>query len=186
MIRLEGSEFAVIGLFEQHTTSQRERGAPFLKDVPTLGWLFRLTDDSETVSRMMLAVSARVEKTSAQAETASIRRQLVAERQRSRNAALGLAGDEAFAVRAATRRVEDDARSIAHALRARGENASVVARQLDGAELFDVYLRGFDSLADATGASLRLAGPLYDPEIVALPERDPRLAGIRPAPAAAP
>ncbi len=170
---LESQEFAVVALAESKMTERLETGVPLLKDLPSLGWMFRRTGDSETVSRLLVAISAEVVPTRSGHPVTSIRHRLSAERRQSWLAAFAPASDENFAVRAATRSRLGDAHAIADFLRARDEMASVVASDRDGVESFDVYLRGFDSLADAISASLRAAGPLTTPEVVALPRSGP-------------
>lgn len=169
-VRLVGAETAVIGLSEERIRSRSERGVTGLKDLPGLGVAFRRSADSETVSRLLMTLSAKLETVPVQPEVAAVRSE------RDDRAALAEArvfdrlGASRFAIQATLRRTASDAELIAHALRNEGYPARVVAEFRDGRAAFGVYLHGFTSLMETARASLQLAGrPMFEPRIVARP-----------------
>lgn len=170
--RLERGQVAVLGMLREPIMRDRERGVPFLKDIPILGWLARSVATERFERQLVIAVEAGIERTAAERVADSVRYRLAFERSLARQGSLPH-GDDAYALLLATRTSQAEARSVASALEAEsGRRARVVRWEWDGEPRFDVYLAGFATLAEAVAASEPLSAAGFRPELVALPPRE--------------
>ena len=82
--RLEPGQVAVLGMLQDPIQMERERGVPFLRDVPILGWLFRSSVSERMNRRLVIAVEAGIERSPAERVADSIRFRLAFERSLAR------------------------------------------------------------------------------------------------------
>jgi hypothetical protein len=167
--RLETGQVAVLGMLREPITQERERGVPFLRDIPILGWLFRSTLSERMNRQLVIAVEAGIERSPAERVADGIRFRLAFERALARQGSLAQRDGDAYALLVATRASETEAQALASAL---DGPARVVRWEWDGEERFDVYLGSFARLADAVAASAPLSAAGFRPELVALPPRE--------------
>jgi general secretion pathway protein D len=167
--RLETGQVAVLGMLQEPIMQERERGVPFLRDVPILGWLFRSTLSERMNRQLVIAVEAAIERSPAERVADGIRFRLAFERALARQGSLAQRDGDAYALLVATRESEAEALSVAGRL---GGRAQVVRWELDGEPRFDVYLGSYARLAEAVAASAPLSAAGFRPELVALPPRE--------------
>jgi general secretion pathway protein D len=168
---LRDGEFAVVGMGADEVELDIERGVPFLKDMPWLGSLFRFTMHQRIRTELVIAVQAWVHRNADERVAAWIQRRMGVERSLARVGDLRDAPDVAYAVLVATRPTETEAETVAGQLEARdAAPVRVTAWDWRGDERFDVYLTGFQTMAEAGAAANRLIGSGYRPRVVALPD----------------
>ena len=166
---LRDGEIAVIGAHEQPSRMRVENRVPFLSDVPILGILFKGIDEETLDNHLVIAVQARVLRTSEDHEAESIRRRLAFERHLEGLAGLREITEAPYALLVATRSVQGDAEVIAATLSGPDGAARVVAWDGYGRSRFDVYLTGFRDLAGVGEAALALRDRGWSPSVVVVP-----------------
>ena len=168
--RLEHGQVAVLGMVLGDTTQETDRGVPFLKDIPILGWWARSTTTERTKGSLVIAVQAGIERTFEQRLGDSVRHRLAFERTLARRGELAIGDRDGYALLVTTRGSEVEARSVASALEDTGARSpSVVAWDFDGEPRFDVYVGSFATLPEAGDAAVPLVAEGWKPEVVALP-----------------
>jgi len=168
-VLLREDEFVVVGLGERTERHESESGVPWFKDIPFFGAFFRATKEQTLDSHLVVAVQARVMRTPAEQMAESIRRRIGFERNLSRVQDLDARKDGRYALRIDTRRSQDDATAIAEAFALDGHTTRVSAWEGVGGKRFDVYLTGYEELADAGTAALQLRHAGWVPEVAVLP-----------------
>lgn len=170
--RLEDGETAIIGLDQENREVTGQGGTPWLADIPFFGWLFKARGERSLDSRLVIAARARRISTPAELVADTIRRRLVFERQRLREADLPSADGSPYGVRVTTRAVEGDATAIAQDLESKGHSVEVHRwESADHRALWDVYVMGLDSLAAAGELAQRLADDGWDADFVVFSPR---------------
>jgi len=61
-IRLHSGEFAVIASAARPAVERTVTGVPWLKDIPVLGWAFRLSHDETRKRHLLVAVRAEIQR----------------------------------------------------------------------------------------------------------------------------
>lgn len=170
--RIEDGETAIVGVDQERRDNVVEGGAPWLKDIPFLGWLFKARGEQPQDTRLVIAARARRLSTPSELVADSIRRRLAFERTSARERNLPDPGDAPFGVRVTTRTLEEDAAAIAADLERKGHRARV-HRWIgnDRQPLFDVYVLGFDSMAGAGELAQRLGDEGWDADLVVFSSR---------------
>lgn len=166
---LRDGELAVIGTLDQPRRVRVERAVPFLGRIPILGRLFRTVDDQDLNSHLVIAIQARVLRTPTDHAAESIRRRLAFERHLQGLEGLSRVTEAPYALLATTRSRRGDADAIAGRLSGPEGNGRVVVLETDGRPRFDVYLTGFQKLAEAGKAALDLSAQGWTPSVVAVP-----------------
>ena len=168
--RLEHGQVAVLGMVLGDTTMETDRGVPFLKDIPILGWWARSSTSERTKGSLVIAVQAGIERTLEQRLADSVRHRLAFERTLARRGELAIGDRDGYALLVTTRGSEAEAHGVASALEGAGARSPrVVAWDLDGEPRFDVYVGGFATLPEAGDAAAPLVAEGWKPEVVALP-----------------
>lgn len=170
--RLEDGETAIVGVDQERRDNLAEGGAPWLKDIPFLGWLFKARGEQTQDIRLVIAARARRLSTPAELVADTIRRRLAFDRALARERNLPDPGDAPFGVRVTTRSLEADAQAIATDLEGKGHRTRI-HRWLgqDRQPLFDVYVLGLDSMADAGELAQRLGDDGWDADLVVFSSR---------------
>ena len=168
-IHLRDGEFAVVGLARETAYSRGTVGVPWFKDIPILGWAFKATSDMNITTRLVIAVQARIERSSEEQIADSIRQRLALERSTSRSGQAARVDQTGWALRVATVADPGEAEAIAARLGTSARPAQVSRWESSGGPLFDVTLSGFATLADANELALALREEGYDPEPVVVP-----------------
>jgi len=172
--RLDDGETAVLGVDRENREIDLKGGTPWLSDIPFLGWLFKARGAIDSDVRIVIAARARRLSTPAELVADTIRRRLAFDRQRAREENLPSA-DSPYGVRVTTRAIEDDALAIAADLERRGHRAKIQRwRSADGRALFDVYVMGLDSMADAGDLAWQLSEDGWDADLVVFSARASR------------
>ena len=168
-IYLRDGEFAVVGLARENAYSRGTVGVPWFKDIPILGWAFKATSDMAITTRLVIAVQARIERSSEEQIADSIRQRLALERSTSRSGQAARVDETSWALRVATVRDPGEAEAIAARLGTSARPAQVSRWESSAGPLFDVTLSRFATLADANEIALALREEGYDPEPVVVP-----------------
>jgi general secretion pathway protein D len=171
--RLDDGETAIVGVHRERLESVIEQGAPWLSDIPFLGWLFKGRREQIPMDTR-LVIAARVRRISTPAELVAdtIRRRIAFDRQRTREQHLPDSGGAPYGVRVTTRSREDDAEAIARDLERKGHRTRIQRWiGVDRRELFDVYVMGFDSMSDAGDLAYHLAEDGWDADLVVFSSR---------------
>jgi general secretion pathway protein D len=168
-IHLGDGEFAVVGFAREAGLTSVTVGVPWLMDIPFLGWLFKTTSDVDISARLVIAVQARIERSSEDQIAGSIRQRLAFERANARLEHVHTTDETAWALRVATVADEADAKAIAARLGTDGRPARVSRWESSAGPVFDVTLFRFADLSDANDAALDLRADGYDPDVVVLP-----------------
>jgi type IV pilus assembly protein PilQ len=50
----------VLGGIYERTTTEKENKVPFFSDIPFLGWLFKNTDDADTISELLIFITPTI------------------------------------------------------------------------------------------------------------------------------
>ncbi|HET6304330.1 MAG TPA: secretin N-terminal domain-containing protein [Myxococcota bacterium] len=170
-VHLADGEFAVVGMGPRQARRRVERGTPFLSSIPLLGWLFRTERTETTRTELLLATQAWVQRSPDERVAESLARRLAFERSLSRTAGLEGAGDAGWAVLVASAGSEREAEEIASGVALGGVPPPRVTRwDFEGAPRFDVFVPGFETLAQAGAAANELSRAGYRTRVVALPE----------------
>jgi general secretion pathway protein D len=168
--RLEHGQIALLGLVLGDTVMESERGVPYLRDIPILGWLFKSVSKERTKGSIVIAVQAGIERTPEQRIADTVRHRLAFERTLARRGQLSIGEEDGYALLVTTRTSESEAHGVASALESAGTRTPrVVAWDWDGEPRFDVYVGGFETLRDASDAAVPLVAEGWKPEVVALP-----------------
>ena len=131
------------------------------------GWLFKARGKQVRDVRLIIAARARRIATPAEFAADTIRRRLAFERQSAREEHLPEADGSLYGVRVTTRALEQDADAIAQDLERKGHRTTIHRWQsADRRELFDVYVMGLDSMADAGELAYRLGEDGWDADLV--------------------
>jgi general secretion pathway protein D len=170
-VHLADGEFAVVGMGPRQARQTTERGTPFLSDIPLLGWLFRFERTETTRSELLVATQAWVQRNADEQIAESIEQRLAFERSLSRAADLKGAGEVGWAVLVASADSEREAQEIAGGVARDGVPAPRVTRwDFEGKPRFDVFVPGFETLAQAGAAANQLVRAGYPARVVALPD----------------
>jgi general secretion pathway protein D len=171
-VHLEDGEFAVVGMGPRQSRRRVQRGTPFLSSIPFLGGFFR-TERTETArTELLLATQAWILRSADERVAETLSRRLAFERSLSRTAGLEGEGDAGWAVWVASAGSEREAEEIASGVVLGGVPPPRVTRwDFDGAPRFDVFVPGFETLAQAGAAATELARAGYRSRVVALPEK---------------
>ena len=170
--RLEDGETAILGIDRENRELTGQGGTPWLSDIPFFGWLFKARGERASDVRLVIAARARRISSPAELVADTIRRRLVFERQRLREVNMPSGEGAPYGVRVTTRAIEDDATAIAQDLERRGHAVQVHRWEgTDRRPLWDVYVRGLDSLAAAGDLAQRLADDGWDADLVVFPPR---------------
>jgi general secretion pathway protein D len=170
--QLDDGETAILGVYRKQIEVTSQGGTPWLSDIPVLGWLFKARGEQVDDDRIIIAARARRISTPAELVADTIRRRLVFERQRAREADLPDSGGSPYGVRVTTRALEGDANAIAEDLERKGHHTQV--HRWEGADartLFDVYVMGLSSMVDAGELAHRLADDGWDADLVVFSAR---------------
>jgi hypothetical protein len=170
-VHLADGEFAVVGMGPRQARRRVVRGTPFLSSIPLLGWLFRTERTETTRTELLLATQAWIQRNPDERLAESLARRLAFERSLSRTAGLDGADDAGWAVLVASAGSEHEAEEIASGVAVGGIPPARVTRwDFEGAPRFDVFVPGFETLAQAGAAANELARAGYRTRVVALPE----------------
>ena len=165
--RLDDGETAIVGVDRERVEVDAQGGTPWLSDIPFLGWLFKARGKQVRDVRLIIAARARRIATPAEFAADTIRRRLAFERQSAREEHLPEADGSLYGVRVTTRALEQDADAIAQDLERKGHRTTIHRWQsADRRELFDVYVMGLDSMADAGELAYRLGEDGWDADLV--------------------
>ncbi len=170
--RLDDGETAILGVYRKRVEAVGQGGTPWLSDIPLIGWFFKARGEQVDDVRLIIAARARRISTPAELVADTIRRRLVFERQRAREADLPDSGGSPYGVRVTTRALEEDAIAIAEDLERKGHHTQV--HHWEGADdraLFDVYVMGLSSMVDAGDLAHRLAQDGWDADLVVFSSR---------------
>ena len=170
-IRLTNGAVMLVAAAPHDTTQSSETGVPFLKDIPILGWFFRSTRDITRTRRLVAAVQAnQIHSPQEQRAETTIRR-LAFARQMQRVGPLASLSSAPYAVLVATRATKAETDRVIAELGGLEGVPAVVPWTDDGAERYDVYLIGFDEIAELgpVTAKLRARGFVTRLEVVAMP-----------------
>lgn len=164
-IWLSDDEIVVVGVgrFPEHSTSVS--GVPWLKDIPGLGYLFRVTRERTLNANLLVTAQARVHTDDADLLAETIRRRLAVQRILSREGEL-VPEDGPYALRLATHGAAREAEAIAAELARAGERTRVVRWDWQGKSHWDVYLVGFETPRELGEASLRARSGGWEAELV--------------------
>jgi hypothetical protein len=167
---LRQGEVGVLGVARSRAKRTLAMGTPWLKDIPGLGWAFRWTSDAWVDTRILIVAQVEVLRSPEEVVAHSIRRRLAWERHLSRVSGLEEIQGAPYALRVDTRERLEDAATIVESLKLDGLSAQLGRwRSPGGEERFDVYVTGFETIADAGAASLRLHQAGWKPQWVVLP-----------------
>jgi len=167
---LRQGEVGVLGVALGRKKETVEVGTPWLKDIPGIGWLFRWTSDTWMDNRLLIVAEAEVLRSREEMVANSIRRRLAFERHTSRVSGLEEIEGAPYALRVDTRERREDAEAIAESLELEGLSVQLGRwKSSEGRERFDVYVTGFETIADAGAASLWLHRAGWKPQLVVLP-----------------
>lgn len=170
--RLEDGQTAIVGIYRNRKDDVAQGGAPWLSDIPFLGWLFKARGEVVVDTKLVIAARARRISTPAELVADTIRRRLAFDRQRARSVELPEAEGSPYGVRVTTRSLEEDADAIAQDLERKGHSVRIHRwTSSDRRELFDVYVMGFDSMVDAGDLAQHLAEDGWDADLVVFPAR---------------
>ena len=75
-MRLDDGEIAVVGFLSAPQQARRERGVPWLRSIPVLGFLFRNTLEVERQTTLLIAVSAKLRREGTEQLAMELRRHL--------------------------------------------------------------------------------------------------------------
>lgn len=169
---LEDGQTAIVGIYRNRKDTVAQGGAPWLSDIPFLGWLFKARGKVVVDTRLVIAARARRISTPAELVADTIRRRLAFERQSARSVELPDSEGAPYGVRVTTRALEEDADAIAQDLERKGHSVRIHRwTNLDRRELFDIYVMGFESMVDAGDLAQHLAEDGWDSDLVVFPTR---------------
>ncbi len=171
-VRLTSGAVMLVAAAPADTTSSAESGVPFLMDIPILGWFFRSTRDVERRRRIVVAVQVNQINSPEEQRAETIVHRLAFERHLSRTDPLRGLTSAPYAVLVATRAAKSDADQVADELAGfAGTPAIVPWPDDDGTTRYDVYLLGFEQIAELgpVTVELRKRGFLSRLEVVGPP-----------------
>ncbi len=155
-VRLNDGAVALVASAPADTSARGETGVPFLKDIPILGWLFKSTRDIELRRRLLASVQVNQIHTTEDQRAESIVRRLALERHSGRTDPLRELIDAPYAVLVATRDSAEGADRVVADLRDLAGVPVVVPWRDGDTTRYDVYLAGFDEIAEVGPASVAL------------------------------
>jgi general secretion pathway protein D len=167
---LRQGEVGILGAALGRSKVTLEVGTPWLKDIPGLGWAFRWTSENWMDNHLLIVAEAEVLRSREEMVANSIRRRLAWERHQSRVSGLEEIPGAPYALRIDTRERQEDATAIAESLELNDLSVQMGRwKSPAGGERFDIYVTGFETIADAGAASLRLHRAGWKPQLVVLP-----------------
>lgn len=170
--RLDDGETAILGVYRKRVEVNAQGGTPWLADIPLLGWFWKARGEQVDDIRFIIAARVRRLATPAELVADTIRRRLVFERHRARQADLPDSDGSPYGVRVTTRALEGDAIAIAEDLERRGHHTQVHRWEgADARSLFDVYVMGLGSMVDAGDLAHSLGEDGWDADLVVFPSR---------------
>ncbi len=169
--RLDHGETAILAINSKEKEVRRNSGVPFLRDIPVLGRFFRSDGSQVDQIRLVIAVRARRVSNPSELVADTIRRRLAFERRAARESNLPQVDGPPYGVRVTTRRIEEDARSIADALAYDGHATRVQGWHSDADDYWDVYVTGLASMVDAGGVARELAEDGWETDLVVFSRR---------------
>jgi general secretion pathway protein D len=155
-VRLVDGGVVLFGSAPQDSIASTERGVPYLKDIPILGWFFKSTFDAERRRRLVAAVQVSEVHSPAEQRADSIVRRLALERHEARTSPLDGLTLSPYALLVATRASANDAQRVAQEIAGLDGRPVIVPWQSDGEERFDVYLVDFDEIGALGEVSVEL------------------------------
>lgn len=147
-VRLTAGAVVVVASAPLDSMGKGETGVPFFKDIPILGWFFKSTRDIERRRRLVAAVQVNMIHTADQQRAESITRRLALERHFTRTNPLSDLIAAPYAVLVATRTSSEGADRVLADLRGLEGVPVVVPWTVDGTTQYDVYLAGFEEIAE--------------------------------------
>ena len=169
--RLDHGETAILAINRKEKEVRANSGVPFLRDIPVLGRFFRTDGSQVDQIRLVIAVRARRVSNPSELVADTIRRRLAFERRAARESNLPRVDGPPYGVRVTTRRIEDDARSIADALAYDGHATRVHGWHSDADDYWDVYVTGLVSMVDAGVVARELAEDGWETDLVVFSRR---------------
>jgi general secretion pathway protein D len=172
-VQLADGEFAVVGMGPRRVERRVERGTPFVSAIPFLGAFFRSERTETARTELLVAAQAWILRGPEERVAETVARRLAFERSLARTAGLSGGGDAGWAVWIASAGSEHEAEEIASGVALGGVPPPRVTRwDFDGSPRYDVFVPGFESLAQAGAAANELARAGYRSRVVAVPEKD--------------
>jgi len=170
-VRLNSGAVVLVAAAPADATFTNVTGVPFLKDIPILGWFFRSTRDLQRRRRIVAAVQVNEIHSTEEQRAETIVRRLAFERHGLRTDPLRGLTDAPYALHVATRASEAEAQQVAAELEPLAGTPAIVPFAKDGTTQYDVYLLGFEEIADLgpLGVDLRARGFLSRLEVVGAP-----------------
>jgi hypothetical protein len=168
-ILVHSGETVLIGESLGSRVERLEASVPFLSSIPVLGALFRSTRDTTVHSHLVIAVVARRLPNPEDRVRESARRRVVMERHLEGLSGLQAVTDAPYALLIGSYPDRPDAMADMERLEGGLWPRELVSWRFDGDPRFDVYLTGFQQLAEAMSASFDLREEGWDPEIVVIP-----------------
>jgi general secretion pathway protein D len=147
-VRLTNGAVMLVAAAPADVVSSGEQGVPFLKDIPILGWLFRSTRDVERRRRLVAAVQVNQIHSPEEQRAETIMRRLAFERHVARTNPLRALTSAPYAVHVATRLTKSAADLVVAELAGLAGTPAIVPWTGDDGERYDVYLVGFEEIAD--------------------------------------
>jgi general secretion pathway protein D len=155
-VRLVDGAVVLFGSAPQDSVASTERGVPYLKDIPILGWFFKRTADVDRRRRLVAAVQVHEVRTPAEQRADSIIRRLALERHAQRTSLLDGLTLSPYALLVATRASANDAQRVAQDIADLPGRPVIVPWTGDGGERWDVYLVDFDAIGALGDVSVEL------------------------------
>jgi general secretion pathway protein D len=172
-VQLADGEFAVVGMGPRRVERRVERGTPFVSAIPFLGAFFRSERTETARTELLVAAQAWILRGPEERVAETVARRLAFERSLARTAGLSGGGEAGWAVWIASAGSEHEAEEIASGVALGGVPPPRVTRwDFDGSPRYDVFVPGFESLAQAGAAANELARAGYRSRVVAVPEKD--------------
>jgi len=155
-VRLTDGAVMLVAAAPADTIGSAESGVPFLKDIPILGWFFRSTRDVERRRQIVAAVQVNQIHSPAEQRAESIVRRLAFQRSLARVHPLRELSSAPYAVRVASRATLAGADQVARELEGLAGTPAVVPFTDDATTSYDVYLVGFETIAELAPLTVEL------------------------------
>jgi general secretion pathway protein D len=170
-VRLWDGAVALIAATPREDLVKTESGVPFLRRIPILGWAFKSIRDQRVVRRLVIAVQATSVDSPTMQSAESVRRRLAFERQRERTLPLESRTDAPYALLVASFTTRAEAEAALGELAGLPGTREIVEWQERDAPRFDLYLAGFEQIAEAGPPAFALREKGFRPSLTVLPDR---------------
>ena len=167
-LSLSEGELAVIGASNGSGDSVSVVGVPFLKDIPFFGYLFGTESRTRVENDLLIVVEARILRSPSEDAAYTIRQRIALERAISRVADLESLDSHPYAVLLETVEHEAGAQRVASAFEEDGFTSRVTNWVSTSGPLWDVYLTGFETFAEASELARGLYDAGWSPEVTVL------------------